>query len=56
MRLESIAGAENPYSLMQVLRRGHQITRNKATVYVTRCQAMEVTLRTHTNYINKRQA
>ena len=47
-RLESIAGVENPYSLMQVFGRGHQVTRNGATVYVTRCQATEVTPRTHT--------
>ena len=38
-RLESIAWAENPYSLMQVFGRGHLVTRNGATVYVTRCQA-----------------
>jgi hypothetical protein len=48
-RLESIAGAENPYSLMQVLGRGHLVTRKGATVYVTRCQATEVTPRTHIN-------
>ncbi len=30
-RLESIAGVENPYSLMQVFWRGHQVTRNSAT-------------------------
>ncbi len=41
-RLESIAGAENPYSTMQVFGRGHQVTRNGATVYVTRCQVTEV--------------
>ncbi len=52
-RLESIAGAENPYSLMQVFGRGHQVTRNGATVYVTRCQAAEVLPRTHTNCTNK---
>jgi hypothetical protein len=52
-RLESIAGAENPYSLMQVFGRGHQVTRNGATVYVTRCQAAEVLLRTHTNCTNE---
>jgi len=28
VRLESLAGEEIPYSLMQVFRRGHQITRN----------------------------
>jgi hypothetical protein len=42
VRLESLAGAENPYSLMQVFGRGHQITRNGATVYVTKCQAVEL--------------
>jgi hypothetical protein len=42
VRLESLAGAENPYSLMQVFGRGHQITRNGATVYVTKCQAVKV--------------
>ncbi len=52
-RLESIAGAEKPYSLMQVFGRGHQVTRNGATVYVTRCQATEVLPRTHTNCTNE---
>jgi hypothetical protein len=52
-RMESIAGAENPYSLMQVFGRGPQVTRNGATVYVTRCQAAEVLPRTHTNCTNK---
>jgi hypothetical protein len=52
-RLESIAGAENPCSLMQVFGRGHLVTRNGATVYVTRCQAAEVLPRTHTNCTNE---
>ncbi len=52
-RLESIAGAENPYSLMQVFGRGHLVTRNGATVYMTRCQAAEVLPRTHTNCTNE---
>jgi hypothetical protein len=55
-RLDSISGAENPYSLMQVFGRWHQVTRNQATVYVTRCQAKEVTPRTHTNCTNKMEA
>ncbi len=38
LRLESIAGAENPYSLIQIFERGHQVTRNGATVYVTKCR------------------
>ncbi len=45
LRLESIAGAENPYSLIQIFERGHQVTRNGATVYVTRCHPVEVTPR-----------
>jgi hypothetical protein len=52
-RLESIAGAKNPYSLMQVFGRGNQVTCNGATVYVTRCQATEVLPRTHTNCTNE---
>jgi hypothetical protein len=50
---QGIAGAENPYSLMQVFGRGHQVTRNGAMVYVTRCQAAEVLPRTHTNCTNE---
>ncbi len=36
---------------MEVLGRGHLVTKNGATVYVTRCQPVEVTPRTHTNEI-----
>jgi hypothetical protein len=53
LRLESIAGAENPYSLMEVFGKGHLVTKNGATVYVTRCQPVEVTPRTHTNCTNE---
>ncbi len=53
MRLESIAGAENPFSLMEVFGRGHLVTKNGATVYVTRCQPVEVTSRKHTNCTNE---
>ncbi len=52
-RLESTTRVENPYSLMQVFGRGHQVTRNGATVYVTRCQATEVLPRTHANCTNE---
>jgi hypothetical protein len=38
---------------MRVFGRGHQVTRNGATVYVTRCQATEVTPRNHTNCSNE---
>ncbi|MFN9906519.1 MAG: hypothetical protein ACK56F_10400, partial [bacterium] len=52
-RLESITGVENPYSLMQLFGRGHQDTRNVATVYMTRCQATNMLPRTHTNCTNE---
>jgi hypothetical protein len=51
--MESIAGAENPYSLMQVFGRGHQVTKNGATVYVTKCQPVSVTPRTYANCTNE---
>jgi hypothetical protein len=38
---------------MQLFGRGHQVTRNGATVYVTRCQAAEVLPRTHTKCTNE---
>ncbi len=38
---------------MQVFGRGHQVTHNGATVYMTRCQMAEVLPRTHTNCTNK---
>jgi hypothetical protein len=53
VRLESLAVAENLYSLMQVFGRGHQITRNGAPVYVTKCQAVEVVPRLHTECTNE---
>ena len=53
VRLESLAGAENPYSLMQVFGRGHQVTKNGATVYVTKCQPVEVVPRQHTECTNE---
>jgi hypothetical protein len=53
VRLESLAGAENPYSLMQVFRRGHQIMRNGAIVYVTKCKSVEVVPCQHTKCTNE---
>ncbi len=38
---------------MQVFGRGHQVTCNGATVYVTRCQVMDMLPRTHTNCTNE---
>jgi hypothetical protein len=52
-RLESITGVTNPYSLMQVFGRGHQVNCNGAMVYVTWCQGTDVLPRTHTNCINE---
>jgi hypothetical protein len=38
---------------MHVFGRGHQVTRNRVAVYVTRCQVTEVTPRTLTNCTNE---
>ncbi len=38
---------------MEVFGRGHLVMKNGATVYVTRCQPVEVTPRTHTNCTNE---
>ncbi|OBQ32975.1 MAG: hypothetical protein AN484_27535, partial [Aphanizomenon flos-aquae WA102] len=48
-RLESIAGADNQYSLMQVFGRGHIITRSGASMYVTHCNPVDVLPRTALN-------
>jgi hypothetical protein len=42
VRLEAIAGADNPYSLLQVFGRGHVISKSGAVAYVTRCNPVEV--------------
>jgi hypothetical protein len=49
MRLEAIAGADNPYSLLQVFGRGHVIAKNGAVAYVTRCNPVEVLPRVSNN-------
>jgi hypothetical protein len=48
-RLEAIAGANNPYSLLQVFDIGHLITESEAVVYVTRCNPVEVLSRVGLN-------
>jgi hypothetical protein len=40
-RLGAIPGADNPYSLLQVFRHGHVITKSGVVAYVTRCNPME---------------
>ena len=42
VRLEAIAGASNPYSLIQVFGRGHTVATSGAVAYVTRCNPVEV--------------
>jgi hypothetical protein len=37
VRLEAIAGADNPYSLLQVFGRGNVITKSGAVGYLMRC-------------------
>jgi hypothetical protein len=49
MRLESIAGCDNPYSLVQVFGRGHLTTKEGASKYVTQCLPVSVTPRAVVN-------
>jgi hypothetical protein len=51
--LEAIAGADNQYSLLQVFRRGHVITKSGAVAYVTRCNPVEVLPRVSNNCTEK---
>jgi hypothetical protein len=53
VRLEAIAGADNPYSLLQVFGRGHVITKSGAVAYVTRCIPVEVLPRVSNNCTEK---
>jgi hypothetical protein len=48
-RLEAIAGADNPYSLITIFGRGHLAIKAGGAVYVTRCSPVEVVPRTHGN-------
>jgi hypothetical protein len=48
-RLEAIAGADNPYSLITIFRRGHLAIKAGGAVYVTRCSPVEVVPRSHRN-------
>ncbi len=48
-RLEAIAGADNPYSLISIFGRGHLAIKAGGAVYVTKCSPVEVVPRTHTN-------
>jgi hypothetical protein len=41
-RLEAIAGADNPYSLITIFGRGHLAIKAGGAVYVTRCAPVEV--------------
>ncbi len=48
-RLEAIAGADNPYSLITIFGRGHLTIMAGGAVYVTRCSPVEVLPRSHKN-------
>jgi hypothetical protein len=49
MRLEAIAGADNPYSLITIFGRGYLAIRAGGAVYVTRCSPVEVIPWSHGN-------
>ncbi len=48
-RLEAIAGADNPYSLITIFGPGHLGIKAGGAVYVTRCALVEVLPRSHKN-------
>jgi hypothetical protein len=48
-RLESVAGSDNPYSLLQVFGKGITISCAGATMYVTRCTAVDMLPRSALN-------
>jgi hypothetical protein len=48
-RLEAIAGADNPYSLISTFGQGHLAIKAGGALYVTRCSPVEVVPRTHPN-------
>ncbi len=48
-RLEAIAGADNPYSLITIFGRGHLAIKAGGAVYVTRCSPVKMVLRSHRN-------
>ncbi len=49
VRLVAIAGADNPYNLLQVFGRRHVITKSRAMAYVTRCNLVEALPRMSSN-------
>ena len=49
VRLEVIARADNPYSLLQIFGRGHVIAKSGYVAYVTRCNPVEVLPRISNN-------
>jgi hypothetical protein len=48
-RLEAVAGADNPYSLITIFGRGHLAIKAGGAVYVTRCSPIEVLPQSHKN-------
>jgi hypothetical protein len=50
VRLEAVAGADNPYSLLQVFGRGHVITKSREVTYMTQCYPVEVLTRVSLSY------
>jgi hypothetical protein len=48
-RLEAVAGADNPYSLISIFGRGHLAINAGGAVYVTKCSPVEVVPRIHSN-------
>ncbi len=48
-KLEAIAGADNPYSLITIFGQGHLAIKEGGAMYVRRCALVEVLPRCHNN-------
>jgi hypothetical protein len=53
MRLEAVAGTDNPHSLIAIFGRGHLAIKAGRAVYVMRCALVEVVPRSHRNCTKK---
>jgi hypothetical protein len=47
MKLEAVAGADNPYSLIAIFGRGYLAIKTGRAVYVTRCAPVAVVRKTN---------
>ncbi len=54
--METVAGADNPYSSLAIFRQEHLAVKAGGAVYVTRCVQVEVVPRSHKNLTEETSA